>query len=70
MMNAETTDPTSQSNYRQISTKHFSLDWSIDFHEKVIKGSITHELTVHTNDIKEVMCVCYLSMLCDKYLCV
>lgn len=55
MMNPETTDPTSQSNYRQISTKHLSLDWSIDFHEKVIKGSITHELTVHTNDLKEVI---------------
>ncbi|KAG1746884.1 hypothetical protein EDB19DRAFT_1894105 [Suillus lakei] len=55
MMSAETTDPTSQSNYRQISTKHFSLDWSIDFHEKAIKGSITHELTVHTSDLKEVI---------------
>ncbi|OJA13479.1 hypothetical protein AZE42_04405 [Rhizopogon vesiculosus] len=48
-------DPTTQSNYQQISTKHFSLDWSIDFHEKVIKGSITHELTVHKSDLDEVI---------------
>lgn len=61
-------DPTSQSNYHQISTKHFSLDWSIDFYEKVIKGSVTHELTVHESDLEEVMCVRYPSTLC-RYLC-
>jgi hypothetical protein len=58
MMGAQ--DPTSQSNYHQISTKHFLLDWSIDFQEKVTKGSITHELTVHESDVEEVMCVRYL----------
>lgn len=50
-----TQDPTSQSNYHQISTKHFSLNWSIDFHEKVIKGSIAHDLTVHESDLKQVI---------------
>ncbi|KAG1741787.1 peptidase family M1-domain-containing protein [Suillus paluster] len=53
MMGAQ--DPTSQSNYYQISTKHFSLNWSIDFHEKLIKGSITHELSVHESDVKQVI---------------
>lgn len=67
MMGAQ--DPTTQSNYDQISTTHFSLNWSIDFSERVIRGSVAHELAVHESNLKEVMCVRYLSIL-FQYLCI
>jgi len=66
MMGAQ--DPTTQSNYHQISTRHFSLNWSIDFCEKVISGSVTHELAVHESNLVEVMCVRYYCPRLFQYL--
>lgn len=50
-----TTDPTSQSNYLQVFTEHVSFDWAIDFKNRIIKGSATHDLRVKEDDPKEVM---------------
>ena len=48
-------DPTTQSNYLEISTQHVALDWHIDFKLKVISGSATHDLTVRKDGVEEVM---------------
>jgi hypothetical protein len=48
-------DPTTQSNYLDISTQHVALDWLIDFTLKVISGSATHDLIVRKDGVEEVM---------------
>ena len=48
-------DPTTQSNYLEISTQHVALDWHVDFTLKVISGSATHDLTVRKDGVEEVM---------------
>jgi leukotriene-A4 hydrolase len=48
-------DPTTQSNYLEISTHHVVLDWHVDFTLKVIRGSATHDLTVKKDGVEEVM---------------
>lgn len=49
-------DPTTQSNYTDIATVNVSLDWTVDFDNKYIHGSATHQLIAKT-DVSEVMCV-------------
>lgn len=49
-------DPTSQSNYLDITTTHLSLDWTIDFDNNYIYGSATHQLLAKV-DVSEVMYV-------------
>jgi leukotriene-A4 hydrolase len=48
-------DPTSQSNYLQIATKHITFDWTIDFDNKVITGTATHELIAKFDEVSEVI---------------
>jgi leukotriene-A4 hydrolase len=48
-------DPTTQSNYLEISTQHVALDWHVDFTLKVISGSATHDLIVRKDGIEAVM---------------
>lgn len=48
-------DPTSQSNYLQIATKHITFDWTVDFDNKVIAGTATHELIAKIDEVSEVM---------------
>lgn len=48
-------DPTSQSNYLQIASKHVAFVWSIDFLQKIITGSALHDLIAKQDDVKEVM---------------
>jgi leukotriene-A4 hydrolase len=48
-------DPTTQSNYVEISTQHVAFDWHVDFKLKVITGSATHDLTVRKDGVEEVM---------------
>jgi len=48
-------DPTSQSNYLQISTEHVHFDWNLDFQQKVISGFAVHNLIVKQDGVKEVM---------------
>jgi hypothetical protein len=33
-------DPTTQSNYLEIASKHVSFEWAIDFEEQIISGSV------------------------------
>jgi hypothetical protein len=48
-------DPTSQSNYLQISTEHVYFDWNVDFQQKVISGSAVHNLIVKQDGVREVV---------------
>lgn len=48
-------DPTSQSNYLQIATKHISFDWTVDFDNKIITGSATHDFIAKVDEVSEVM---------------
>ncbi|KAF8060869.1 peptidase family M1-domain-containing protein [Lyophyllum atratum] len=48
-------DPTTQSNYLQITTEHLALEWTLDFDAKLISGSATHHLLVKEDDVKEVI---------------
>ncbi|KAH7920495.1 hypothetical protein BV22DRAFT_1114838 [Leucogyrophana mollusca] len=47
-------DPTSQANYLQITSQHFSLDWKVDFEEKTISGYVIHDLIANEDNVKEV----------------
>ncbi|KAI5118514.1 hypothetical protein M0805_007683 [Coniferiporia weirii] len=48
-------DPTTQSNYRSVVTKHVAFDWDVDFDRKLISGSATHTLLVEDNVAAEVV---------------
>lgn len=50
-------DPTTQSNYLQITTEHASFDWRVDFQKKIISGSVVHDLRVKEVGVKEIMLV-------------
>lgn len=50
-------DPTSQANYTDIYTQHVSFKWNIDFPNKKITGSATHDLRVSKDQVAEVMLV-------------
>ena len=43
------------SNIQDIYSKHLHLDWSIDWDAKIISGSVTHDLIVDTDGVKEVV---------------
>jgi len=44
-------DPTTQSNYLDISSTHVALDWAVNWNEKCITGSVTHSLVTHTDQV-------------------
>ncbi|KAJ7430441.1 peptidase family M1-domain-containing protein [Mycena galericulata] len=46
-------DPTTQSNYWQIASKHVLFDWSIDFTTQIISGSATHSMDVLLDGVEE-----------------
>ncbi|KAE9398633.1 zincin [Gymnopus androsaceus JB14] len=48
-------DPTSQANYTDIYTQHVSFKWNIDFPNKKITGSATHDLRVSKDQVAEVI---------------
>jgi leukotriene-A4 hydrolase len=48
-------DPTTQSNYLQISTKHVHFTWSLDFANHIIEGRATHTLVAQESGVEEVM---------------
>jgi leukotriene-A4 hydrolase len=54
-------DPTTQSNYLQVTSEHVALDWTLDFDAEVIAGSAVHHLLVKEDNVKEVMLVLELS---------
>ncbi|KAJ7746548.1 peptidase family M1-domain-containing protein [Mycena metata] len=48
-------DPTTQSNYSQIASKHVAFDWTLDFTNQVIAGSATHHLNVLVDGVSELI---------------
>ena len=46
-------DQTTQSNYRDISTKHIAMDWSIDFKAKTVSGTVTHTMIARKDGVKQ-----------------
>ncbi|KAF8329109.1 leukotriene-A4 hydrolase [Cantharellus anzutake] len=48
-------DPTTHSNYLDISTKHVHFDWKILWGEKKFVGSATHDLVVHKDGVGHVI---------------
>ncbi|KAG8892778.1 hypothetical protein FRC00_011550, partial [Tulasnella sp. 408] len=57
------TDPTTQSNYWEITTTHVHFDWDIDWTKRIISGSATHNLTSKMDSPAEVLLV--LKLLLD-----
>ncbi|BGP20088.1 hypothetical protein JCM10213_002662 [Rhodosporidiobolus nylandii] len=39
-------DVITQTNYRDIATKHLHLDWTVDWQQRILKGSATHTMEV------------------------
>jgi leukotriene-A4 hydrolase len=54
-LQANETDPTTQSNYTEVVTEHVAFDWVIDFEKAAITGSTTHTLLVLAKDLNKVM---------------
>jgi len=48
-------DPTTQSNYLKIASEHVSLEWTIDFDQRVVTGSALHHLLVKEIDVKQLV---------------
>ncbi|KAF9073998.1 peptidase family M1-domain-containing protein [Rhodocollybia butyracea] len=48
-------DPTSQANYTEIFTEHCAFKWNVDFTNKKITGSVTHDLHVAKDGVREVI---------------
>ena len=40
-------DPSSSSNPEFFKTIHTSIEWLVDFEEKVLKGSVLHKMQVN-----------------------
>ena len=58
------TDPTTQSNHHSITTRHLSLEWTVDFEIKKIVGKAEYELErVGNGAVDEVM---YVSFSCRR----
>jgi leukotriene-A4 hydrolase len=50
-------DPTSQANYTEIFTEHCAFKWKVDFTNQKLSGSVTHDLHVAKDGVREVMFV-------------
>ncbi|KEP52053.1 leukotriene-A4 hydrolase [Rhizoctonia solani 123E] len=50
-----TLDPATQSNYAEITTKHVHFDWVIDWKQRIISGSATHDLIANQDNVKQVI---------------
>ena len=50
-------DPTTQSNYLDVTTEHVEFNWEIDFVYRVIEGSALHTMIVKADEVHEVMSV-------------
>ena len=59
----EMSDPTTQSNYLDIATRHLSLEWTVDFEAQTISGKAVYELEVKREGVREVMSVFIFSPL-------
>lgn len=50
-------DPTTQSNYLEVTTEHVEFIWNVDFTKRVIEGSALHTMIVKAHEVHEVMSV-------------
>ncbi|KAH8825130.1 peptidase family M1-domain-containing protein [Flagelloscypha sp. PMI_526] len=50
-----TLDPTTQSNYTQVISKHIHLDWKVDYDALIISGTAVHDLEAVANDVNLVV---------------
>ncbi|CCM06484.1 uncharacterized protein FIBRA_08753 [Fibroporia radiculosa] len=48
-------DITTQSNYTEIASEHVDFDWTVDFAQSTISGSVTHTLTVRKENVQHVV---------------
>ncbi|KAF9017408.1 hypothetical protein BDP27DRAFT_1458460 [Rhodocollybia butyracea] len=48
-------DPTSQANHTEIFTEHCAFKWNVDFTNKKLTGSVTHDLHVAKDGVREVI---------------
>ncbi|GAA5829465.1 hypothetical protein JCM5353_001344 [Sporobolomyces roseus] len=48
-------DPATQSNYNDIRTTHLHLDWTVDFSQSFIRGSVVHSLVARKDQIDHVV---------------
>lgn len=48
-------DPATQSNYAEITTRHVHFDWIIDWKERVISGSATHDLEADQDNVAQIV---------------
>ncbi|KAF8633192.1 hypothetical protein AX15_001489 [Amanita polypyramis BW_CC] len=48
-------DPTTQSNYRQITSEHISFHWKLDFESQSISGTAAHTLRANEDGVQEVI---------------
>ncbi|KAF8703174.1 Leukotriene A4 hydrolase, C-terminal, partial [Rhizoctonia solani] len=48
-------DPATQSNYIEVTTKHVHFDWTIDWKQRIIVGSATHDLVANQDGVKRVV---------------
>lgn len=44
-----------QSNYRDISTTHLELDWTVDWQQRILRGAVTHHLVAKTDNVRKVI---------------
>lgn len=62
-------DPTTQSNYDLVATKHVEFDWKLDFQNRTIQGTATHHLIIKEDSVNEVMSVSRMSSHYHHSLC-
>lgn len=48
-------DPTSQSNYLEITTEHIDITWSLDFNKKIVEGTAKHTLQAQKDGVQQVV---------------
>ncbi|GAA5874967.1 hypothetical protein JCM16303_004962 [Sporobolomyces ruberrimus] len=48
-------DPATQSNYNDIRTTHLHLDWTVDFSQSFIRGSVIHSLVARKDNVDHVV---------------
>ncbi|GAA5967502.1 hypothetical protein JCM3765_004689 [Sporobolomyces pararoseus] len=48
-------DPATQSNYNDIRTNHLHLDWTVDFSQSFIRGSVVHSLVALKDKVNQVV---------------
>jgi len=50
-------DPTTQSNYHDIATKHIDLKWNVDFKSQSVSGTANLQLVAKKDGVNEVVYV-------------